>query len=45
MVTTEEIAARKVDNAGFAYFVYMQTSGAAGAKLMPIAASITYRLP
>lgn len=45
MVTTEEIAARKVDNAGFAYLVYMQTSGAAGAKLMPIAASIAYRLP
>lgn len=37
--------ARRVDNSGFGYHVYMQTSAAAGANLMPIAVSVTYRLP
>ncbi|MFO0584914.1 MAG: hypothetical protein U0229_21785 [Anaeromyxobacter sp.] len=40
-----DATARRVDNAGFAYHVYMQTSSAAGASLMPIAVSVTYRLP
>jgi hypothetical protein len=38
-------AGKKIDNAGFAYFVYMQLSGEAGAALMPIGASVAYRLP
>lgn len=38
-------AARRIDNSGFAYHVYMQTSATAGANLMPVAVSVTYRLP
>jgi hypothetical protein len=45
LVETEKIQDRKVDNAGFSYFVYMQLSGEAGSAFMPIAASVTYRLP
>jgi hypothetical protein len=36
---------RRVDNAGFGYLVYMQTSAVAGAGLMPVAVSVSYRLP
>jgi hypothetical protein len=36
---------RRVDNAGFGYLVYMQTSAEAGAGLMPVAVAVTYRLP
>lgn len=42
---TESIQSRKVDNAGFSYFVYMQLSADAGSSLMPIGASVSYRLP
>ncbi len=44
-VSTEEIHGPKVDASGFAYFVYMQLSAQAGPALMPIAASVSYRLP
>jgi hypothetical protein len=42
---TDEVKERKVDDAGYAYFVYFQLSAQAGANLMPIAASIAWRLP
>ena len=42
---TEEIKLPLVDAAHYAYFVYFQTSAAAGANLLPISASIAYRLP
>jgi len=44
-VQTEKIDARKVDDTGFAYVVFMQTSAKAGANLVPIAATVSYRLP
>jgi len=44
-VTTGEIQLARVDAAHHAYFVYFQTSAAAGANLLPISASIAYRLP
>ena len=43
--TTEEVAQRKIDSARYAYFVYFQVSAEAGANLVPISASISYRLP
>ncbi|HTN53955.1 MAG TPA: hypothetical protein VML50_16230 [Anaeromyxobacter sp.] len=43
--TTDVVQSRKVDNSGFAYFVYFQLSAEAGPSLMPIAASVGYRLP
>ena len=43
--TTEVVQDRKVDAAQYGYFVYFQTSAVAGPSLMPIAASVTYRLP
>lgn len=45
IVSTDVIEGRKVENGAFGYFVYMQLSGEAGQNLMPIAASVTYRLP
>jgi len=42
---TDEVKDRKVDDAGYAYFVYFQLSAQAGANLMPIAASVAFRLP
>lgn len=42
---TEKVALRHVDAQRFAYFVYFKVSAAAGPQLMPIAASISYRLP
>jgi hypothetical protein len=42
---TEKIAVRKVDDSGFSYVVFMQTSARAGANLMPIAATVSYRMP
>lgn len=45
IVSTEEVAQRKVDSARYAYFVYFQVSAEAGANLVPISASISYRLP
>ena len=43
--TTERIRLGKVDAAHFAYFVYFQISPSAGKALMPISASVTYKLP
>lgn len=45
VVSTEDVEGRRVDNAAFAYVVFMQLSAEAGPALMPIAASVTYRLP
>ena len=42
---TEQIQYKKVDAANYAYFVYFQTSTAAGVSLLPISASVGYRLP
>ena len=42
---TDVVKERKVDNSGFAYFVYFQVSAEAGASLMPVAAFVSYRLP
>jgi hypothetical protein len=45
VATTEEIQLGRVDAARYAYFVYFQTSAAGGANLLPISASVAYRLP
>ncbi len=45
VATTEEIHGGRVDANTYAYFVFMQLSAAAGPALMPIAATVTYRLP
>jgi hypothetical protein len=45
IVDTEQIDNRKVDASAYGYFVYFQVSAAAGQGLMPIAASVSYRLP
>lgn len=45
VVRTEEVKLRHVDNSRYAYFVYFQLSAEAGANLVPISASVTYRLP
>jgi hypothetical protein len=45
VVSTEEVKLRKVDASRYAYFVYFQTSAEAGASLVPISASVRYRLP
>ena len=45
IATTEEIHGGRVDANAHAYFVYMQLSAQAGPALMPIAATVTYRLP
>jgi hypothetical protein len=45
IVDTERIDGRKVDATAFGYFVYFQLSSKAGAALMPIAASVSYRIP
>jgi hypothetical protein len=45
LAETDVIKERKVDNSAYGYFVYFQVSSVAGANLMPIAASVTYRLP
>jgi len=45
VASTEEVAQRKVDSARYAYFVYFQVSAEAGANLVPISASVSYRLP
>lgn len=45
LVETDVVKERTVDNSAYGYFVYFQISAEAGANLMPIAASVTYRLP
>lgn len=45
VASTEEVAQRKVDATRYAYFVYFQVSAEAGANLVPISASVSYRLP
>ncbi|MGZ6143258.1 MAG: hypothetical protein ACXWLM_07965 [Myxococcales bacterium] len=42
---TESIQLHRIDTSRFAYFVYFQTSAKSGARLMPVSASISYRLP
>ena len=44
-VTSEEIQLGRIEAARYAYFVYFQTSAAGGANLLPISASVAYRLP
>jgi hypothetical protein len=44
-VKTESIEARKIDNSGFGYMVFLQMSAKAGQNLMPISASVSYRMP
>jgi hypothetical protein len=44
-LTTESIEHRKIENGQYAYFVYMRISPLAAADLMPVSASIAYRLP
>ena len=43
--TTEDFADRRVDNARHAYFVYLRISALAAQDLLPVSASISYRLP
>ncbi len=43
--STDAIQLAKVDTAHYAYFVYFQMSAAAGANLVPISASVSYKLP
>ena len=43
--STENIALRKVDATRYAYVVYFQVSAKAGSRILPISASVTYRLP
>ncbi len=45
LVATEEIQLPLVDATRYAYFVYFKVSGAAGADLLPVSASVAYRLP
>jgi hypothetical protein len=45
IVDTDQIDQKKVDASAFGYFVYFQVSSKAAAGLMPIAASVSYRLP
>jgi hypothetical protein len=42
---TEKVQLHRIDAAHFGYFVYFKTSASAGPLLMPISASISYRLP
>jgi len=42
---TEEIRLPRVEAGTFAYFVYFQLSTESGGNLMPISASVAYRLP
>ncbi len=43
--TTDTIQYRKIDAGRYSYFVYFQVSSGAGFRLMPISASVSYRLP
>lgn len=44
-VKTESVTERRVDNTGFGYMVFLQMSAKAGQNLMPISASVSYRMP
>jgi len=44
-VKTDRIDVPRVDNSGYGYVVFLQMSARAGKDLMPISASVTYRLP
>jgi hypothetical protein len=44
-VKTDNVDVPRVDNSAFGYMVYLQMSAKAGKELMPISASVTYRLP
>jgi hypothetical protein len=44
-VTTDDVRNARVDNRAHAYFVYMRLSAYAGADVMPVGASVAYRLP
>jgi hypothetical protein len=43
--TTERIDLHKIDSARYGYFVYFQVSAKAQAGIVPISASVAYRLP
>jgi hypothetical protein len=43
--STESIVLRKVEATRYAYVVYFQVSAKAGSRILPISASVTYRLP
>jgi hypothetical protein len=43
--TTERIDLKKIDASRFGYFVYFQLSSKAGSGIVPISASVAYRLP
>ena len=43
--STDRIDLHKVDLSRYAYFVYFQVSAKAGAGIVPISASVAYRLP
>jgi len=43
--TTERIDLKRIDAAHFGYFIYFQLSTRAGSGIMPISASVAYRLP
>jgi hypothetical protein len=45
LASTDRIDAKRVDAARYAYVIYFQTSTRAGTALVPISASVTYRLP
>jgi hypothetical protein len=45
MLISDKVDLRKVDTSRFAYFVYFQVSTRAGAGIVPISASVAYRLP
>jgi hypothetical protein len=45
IVETDQVENRKVDASAYGYFVYFQISAKSAQALMPIAASVSYRLP
>jgi hypothetical protein len=45
LAETTDVKQAKIDNAAYGYFVYFLVSAEANANLIPIAASVTYRLP
>jgi hypothetical protein len=45
IVETDRVTAARIDATAFGYFVYFQVSSGAGANLMPIAATVSYKLP